>query len=329
MDRSPLTPPSALFVAITLLLGGLSTPGWADDGEKTPEERNRAERALDALLATAEPLADLPEAVREETERLADAAEEAADELSEAAAESRSLSRLKRLARRLRERAKNRIEEEGRETIGTLRESIPDPGLSPDSPEEFKERAERLADASRRLFKTLPTDPALAREELRRGFDPTDVNSPLRALTRNDVLDPYVLADWATDRNRGFVAARPGVDQDGQAIPIRYSKAPVIFLNGALTNRENALTTGRQLADQLAAEVLVCHNETNGAAGDFTESLLNMADLPVGVPAALEALIAAERPVTVIAHSQGGAQLHALLKRRQRRGQSNAHVYSH
>ncbi|QDT15394.1 hypothetical protein [Alienimonas californiensis] len=188
-------------------------------------------------------------------------------------------------------------------------------------------RVERLADVPVRYFATLPIDPERARRELRAGLDPTDVHSPLRALTRNEVLDLYMLVDWATPlRERGFTAVRPGVDADGRPIPIRYTRSPIVLLNGAMTDEDRALQTGQALADRLGAVVLVWHNQTNGCVGDACETLLNMADLNVGIEKELRSKLDEPRPITVIAHSQGGAQLHAILTNRQRRGLSNAHV---
>ena len=193
--------------------------------------------------------------------------------------------------------------------------------------DELVDRAERLGDVPVRYFDALPDDPGRANRELARGLDPTDPASPLRALTRNPVLDPYLPVDWLTPgRERGFVAVSPGTDADGRPVPIRYDRSPIVYLNGALTSREKAAQTGRRLADHLGAVVQVWHNETNGCVGDAAETLLNMADLHVGVPGDLRAALGEPRPITVIAHSQGAAQLHAILTDRQRRGLSNTHV---
>ncbi|NNJ27461.1 hypothetical protein [Alienimonas chondri] len=204
---------------------------------------------------------------------------------------------------------------------------IPWAGSTPESFEEVAGRAERLAAVPVRVFDALPNDPERAKRELRRGLDPTDVNSPLRALTRNDVLDLYQIVDWlAPYQRKGFTAVRPGVDADGRPIAIQYTDSPIVYINGALTTRGRAVEAGQALADRLGAVVLVWHNETNGILGDAAESLLNLADVPLGAGGELRTMIDRPQPITVIGHSQGAAQLHAVLTDRQRRGLSNAHV---
>ncbi len=200
---------------------------------------------------------------------------------------------------------------------------------------ELADRAERLADVPVRYFDTRPDDPDGARARLARDLDPTNVHGPLRGATRNPLLDPLMVVDWATPfRRRGFVAVHPSPgpavhassdSADGPPAP-RYARSPVIYINGALTDKPRAVRTGQALADRLGTTVFVWHNETNGSVGDGLEALLNMADLPVGVGDELRDAVAGPRPVTVIGHSQGAAQLHAILTARKRRGLSNRHV---
>ena len=155
-------------------------------------------------------------------------------------------------------------------------------------------------------------------------LDVTNREGELRGLTRNRILDPAALIINPLEALLPFgrislIECRPK--------QVTYHGPRVYYINGVDTSRSKARDTGMLIAEKLGAVVYVYNNKSDGIVYDSLEAGLNIVDVPAGVSKQLIDIVSSHRQqINIISHSQGGEQIHSILKWRRHRGLSNDHV---